>query len=147
LLTDNQLKSTIILDLGTVKKLAEVIVNGKSIEILWKPPFKTDITAMLRIGSNKIEVKVTNTWWNRMVGDEQLPDDLVWGKRIKYAGDNDYRETPLLEIPKWVWTGEQRPSKERVTFSTWKYAYKDSPLEQSGLIGPVKLLLVEINSP
>ncbi len=141
--TDQQLKSTIILDLGTVRNLAEVIVNNVSAGVLWNPPFVSDITSLLKPGKNSLTVKVTNTWWNRMVGDEQLPEDLKWGKKIPYHGAGDYRGYPLLEIPEWVWSGEERPSKDRVTFSTWKYVEKDSPLEPSGLIGPVKLLIAE----
>jgi hypothetical protein len=141
-ITAEQLQSKLILDLGNVKKIAEVLVNNVAIDTLWKPPFKTDLTAYLRAGNNQLTVKITNTWWNRMVGDEQLPEDLRWGKRIKYS-ENDYRETPLLEIPSWVWTGAQRPSKDRVTFSTWKYVQKDSTLEPAGLIGPVKILVAE----
>ncbi|RZJ89779.1 MAG: hypothetical protein EOO20_10025, partial [Chryseobacterium sp.] len=138
----DQLKGHVVLDLGTVKKLAEVIVNDIPVQVLWKPPFKVDVSTYLKHGNNKIEIKVTNTWWNRMVGDEQLPEDLIWGNRIKYA-EGDYRETPLKEIPSWVWTGAQRPSKDRVTFSTWKYVNKKSALEEGGLIGPVQLLITD----
>lgn len=73
-----------------------------------------------------------------MVGDEQLPEDLKWGARIDSR--NGY---PLKEIPEWVWSGAQRPSKDRVTFTTWKFIEKNSPLEPAGLIGPVKLELAE----
>lgn len=134
----DQLKSNIILDLGLVRNLAEVYVNNIAAATLWKPPFKTDITALLKPGQNSIKVKITNTWWNRMVGDEQLPEDLKWGARIDSR--NGY---PLKEIPEWVWSGAQRPSKDRVTFTTWKFIEKNSPLEPAGLIGPVKLELAE----
>jgi len=130
-----QLKNKVVLDLGLVRNLAEVLVNGKEAGILWKPPFRTDITSLLKPGENNIQVKITNTWWNRMVGDEQLPEDLKWGAHI----DNRFGY-PLKEIPKWVWSGEQRPSKDRVTFTTWKFVEKNSPLVPSGLIGPVKLV-------
>ncbi|WP_187774913.1 glycosyl hydrolase [Pedobacter sp. BS3] len=141
-LAKKQLQSNVILDLGKVRNLAEVLVNNVSAGVLWKPPFKADITSLLKPGKNTLTVKVTNTWWNRMVGDEQLPEDLKWGKKTLYAG-NDYKGYHLIEIPKWVWNGEQRPSKDRVTFSTWKYVEKDSPLEPSGLIGPVNILFAE----
>jgi alpha-L-rhamnosidase/Glycosyl hydrolases family 2, sugar binding domain len=59
------------LDLGDVENLAEVIVNGKDLGILWKTPFKVDVTSALRPGSNQIEVKVTNLWVNRLIGDQQ----------------------------------------------------------------------------
>jgi hypothetical protein len=59
------------LNLGDVKNIAEVIVNGKSLGIVWKQPFSVDITSALKAGENKIEVKVTNLWVNRLIGDSQ----------------------------------------------------------------------------
>jgi hypothetical protein len=65
----------LVLDLGTVDDLADVSVNGTPIETLWKPPFKTDITAALKPGDNQLEIKVTNEWNNRIMGDRALPAD------------------------------------------------------------------------
>ncbi len=59
------------IDLGDVKNLAEVIVNGKSLGIVWKKPFRVDVTTALKTGENKIEIKVTNLWVNRLIGDAQ----------------------------------------------------------------------------
>jgi hypothetical protein len=59
------------LDLGVVKDLAEVAVNGKYIGILWKTPFKADITSALKPGSNQLVIGVTNLWVNRLIGDQQ----------------------------------------------------------------------------
>ena len=59
------------LDLGNVKNLAEVIVNGKSLGIVWKQPFRVNITTALKTGENKIEIKVTDLWVNRLIGDAQ----------------------------------------------------------------------------
>ena len=59
------------LDLGDVENLAEVIVNGRSLGIVWKQPFRIDITGALKAGENKIEIKVTNLWVNRLIGDAQ----------------------------------------------------------------------------
>lgn len=61
----------ILLDLGDVKNLAEVTINGKNAGILWKKPFQTDISNHLKIGKNTIEIKVVNSWVNRLVGDMQ----------------------------------------------------------------------------
>ncbi|MES1219848.1 MAG: glycosyl hydrolase [Bacteroidota bacterium] len=59
------------LNLGDVKNLAEVMVNGKSAGILWRKPFRVNITGLLKKGENKIEIKVTNLWVNRLIGDAQ----------------------------------------------------------------------------
>jgi flagellin-like hook-associated protein FlgL len=61
----------IILDLGDVKNLAEVSINGKNAGTLWKKPFQTDISTHLIVGKNTIEIKVVNSWVNRLVGDMQ----------------------------------------------------------------------------
>ncbi|HWV33669.1 MAG TPA: glycosyl hydrolase, partial [Dyadobacter sp.] len=59
------------LDLGDVKNLAEVVVNGKNVGNIWKKPFRIEVTDALKQGSNSIQVKVTNTWVNRLIGDAQ----------------------------------------------------------------------------
>lgn len=60
-----------VLDLGDVKNLAEVIVNGKNVGIVWKKPFRLDITDALKSGTNTVQIKVTNLWVNRLIGDAQ----------------------------------------------------------------------------
>jgi hypothetical protein len=67
--------TAIWLDLGQVKEMARVLVNGKEAGILWKPPFKTDIRAHLQPGENTLEVHVVNTWTNRLIGDLFLPEE------------------------------------------------------------------------
>lgn len=59
------------LDLGNVKNLAEVSVNGKPLGILWTQPFRVDMTSALKAGTNSLEVKVINGWANRIIGDRQ----------------------------------------------------------------------------
>ena len=115
------------LDLGRVKNLAEVFVNGKSLGILWKPPFRVNLTGMAQPGKNKLEIKITNLWPNRLIGDEQLPDDRQWnGKR-------------LAKWPQWVLDGKPSPTG-RFTFTTWHHWTKDDALLESGLLGPVQLI-------
>ena len=63
------------LDLGAVKNFAEVSLNGQDFGVLWKPPFRVNVTAAAKPGVNKLVVKVTNLWPNRLIGDEQLPPD------------------------------------------------------------------------
>jgi hypothetical protein len=59
------------LDLGDVKNLAQVVVNGKQLGIVWKTPFRVDVTDVMKPGVNAVEVKVTNLWVNRLIGDQQ----------------------------------------------------------------------------
>ncbi len=61
------------LDLGVVRDLAEVRVNGHALGILWKPPYRVDVTNALRSGENQFEIKVTNEWTNRLLGDRAAP--------------------------------------------------------------------------
>jgi hypothetical protein len=71
--TPNLQKGASILDLGEVKNIAEVTLNGKSVGTVWKKPFKLDISSAIKAGENTIEVRVTNLWVNRLIGDAQ-PD-------------------------------------------------------------------------
>jgi hypothetical protein len=61
------------LDLGGVKNLAEVTINGKSLGLVWKTPFRLDATTALKPGANRLEIKVISLWANRIIGDHQ-PD-------------------------------------------------------------------------
>ncbi|MGP8259129.1 MAG: glycosyl hydrolase [Acidobacteriaceae bacterium] len=61
------------IDLGKVRDIAEVKVNGKSVGLTWAPPYHLDVTAALKPGANKLEIAVTNEWTNRLIGDRLLP--------------------------------------------------------------------------
>jgi hypothetical protein len=63
----------VMLELGTVRDLAEVMVNGKSSGTVWAPPYTVDVTEELKPGVNEVEVKVTNEFTNRIMGDRLLP--------------------------------------------------------------------------
>ena len=80
------------LDLGSVKNLAEVIVNGKPLGIVWKAPFRVDVTDALKAGANAIEIKVTNLWVNRLIGDAQ-PDAT---QKFTYTTQKFYRANSPL---------------------------------------------------
>ncbi len=125
------------LDLGTVKNVAEVKVNGTSLPLMWLPPFRADVTSLLRAGSNRLEIQVTNLWVNRLIGDEQEPEDLEWTAPIRLGSIESGRA--LLRVPSWIDDPAERPSKGRITFATFKYYKKDSALPPSGLIGPVSI--------
>ena len=119
------------LDLGAVKNFAEVSLNGENFGVLWKPPFRVNLTAAAKPGANKLVVKVTNLWPNRLIGDEQLPADREWdGKQLK-------------QWPQWFLDGKPSPTG-RLTFTTWHHWTKDAPLLESGLLGPVTLRTAEM---
>ncbi len=59
------------LDLGDVKNIAEVFLNGQNLGTVWKTPFLVNATDALKKGNNQLEIKVTNTWVNRLIGDAQ----------------------------------------------------------------------------
>jgi len=119
--------AVLVLDLGSVRELARVSLNGKDLGVLWKPPFRVDITAAAKPGANALEVQVTNLWPNRLIGDEQLPPDAEYNPG-----------SSLKAWPEWLLKGEPRPSG-RIAFTTWQHWQKDSPLLESGLLGPVTL--------
>jgi hypothetical protein len=80
------------IDLGDVKNLAEVFVNGKSLGVVWHSPYRVDATAALKPGANEITIKVTNAWVNRLIGDQQ-PD----ATKYTFADVKPYRaNSPLL---------------------------------------------------
>jgi hypothetical protein len=83
----------VLIDLGEVKNMAEVIVNGKNLGVLWKLPFRTDITDALVKGRNTVVLNVTNLWPNRIIGDLQ-PDAK---EKITYTAMPFYQaDSPLL---------------------------------------------------
>jgi hypothetical protein len=118
------------LDLGSVKNFAEVSLNGTPFGVLWKPPFRVNVTGAGHPGKNSLQIKVTNLWPNRLIGDEQLPDDRSWkGKQ-------------LADWPQWVLEGKPSPTG-RLTFTTWHHWTKDDKLLESGLIGPVTIKVAD----
>lgn len=123
-----------ILDLGKVKNLAVVRINGKTAGTLWTAPFRIDITSFIKKGTNSIEFDVTNLWLNRMVGDEFEPEDIEWSE-AKRAGAG----RSMLKVPEWLEKGTPRPSKNRKTVVVYKFFTTNEPLLESGLIGPVTI--------
>ncbi len=80
------------IDLGDVKNLAEVLVNGKSLGVAWHTPYRVDATSALKPGANEVVVKVTNAWVNRLIGDQQ-----PGATKYTYADVKPYKaESPLL---------------------------------------------------
>ena len=124
------------LDLGRVCEIAEPTLNDRDLGILWKPPFRAEITDILRAGVNVLEVRVTNLWPNRLIGDEQLPSDCEWVvPAISYTGWGEV----IDHWPQWLLENKPSPTG-RVAFTTWKHWEKNDPLLESGLLGPVRIL-------
>jgi hypothetical protein len=83
----------LFLDLGSVKNLARVHLNGQELGILWKEPFRIEITGAAQSGVNRLQIEVTNLWPNRMIGDAYLPVH----QRITWASYSPYgKGSPLL---------------------------------------------------
>ncbi|MCR8556723.1 glycoside hydrolase family 2 [Mucilaginibacter sp. BJC16-A38] len=64
-----------VIDLGMAKDIAKITVNGIEVGGVWTPPYLLDITRALKPGENKLEIKIVNTWTNRLMGDKLLPAD------------------------------------------------------------------------
>jgi len=86
-----------ILDLGSVKNLAEVTVNGQKVAVLWKAPFKCDISEAVKEGTNTLEVKVTCLWPNRLIGDAQPgAKPITYIGMAFYTANDQLSQTGLL---------------------------------------------------
>ena len=128
------------LDLGRVAVIAEAKLNGRDLGILWKPPFRVDITEALQAGANELTVNVVNLWPNRLIGDDMLPPDCDWIPN--YHPGNPVPPTHgwvLARWPQWLLEGKPSPTGH-VTFAAWKLWFKDDPLMESGLLGPVQIV-------
>ena len=108
------------LDLGQVYVMAEVILNGKNLGLLWNAPYDVDITKAARTGENNLEIRLTNQWVNRLIGDARLPEDKV---------QNGW--------PEWMQHPDVPRQSGRTTFVAFKFWNADSELLPAGLLGPV----------
>jgi hypothetical protein len=97
------------LDLGEVREIAQVVLNGRDLGILWKPPFRADITEAARPGENRLVVRVTNFWPNRIIGDLALPEDRrVTRTNIrKFEPDSPLLPSGLIGPVRLLTTAEQ----------------------------------------
>lgn len=86
------------MDLGDVKNIAEVFVNGKSLGIIWEHPFQVNVTAALHPGTNTVVVKVTNLWVNRLIGDVQpgVKKKITYTSIPFYQADSKLQTSGLL---------------------------------------------------
>jgi hypothetical protein len=121
------------LDLGRVEAIAELMVNGKDLGIIWKPPYRRDITQAVKPGKNQISVKVTNLWRNRLIGDAFIRG---YDRRAKAAA---MKKSPY-EVPDWVKEGAVDPEPKASSFTVYPFLSSGETPVESGMLGPVRLL-------
>jgi hypothetical protein len=110
----------LFIDLGQIKNLARVKLNGKDLGVVWTAPWRVEIPPGLLQKQNKLEIEVANLWPNRLIGDASISDD---GPRNG-------------KWPEWLLKGQPRKSK-RYTFTSFNPYNKNTKLLSSGLMGPV----------
>lgn len=106
----------IYLDLGNLSKVGKVWLNGKSLGVVWAKPYRMEITDILQPGDNILEVEVANTWSNRLTGD------AITGQEF---------------------TNTNIPSTNIDGLNKTRLPWKDVPLIESGLFGPVTIEFIE----
>ncbi len=130
-LQSKQENMRLYLDLGQVAIMAHVTLNGKELGTLWRTPFRMEVTDALQVGENILDIKITNLWVNRQIGDEFLPED-----------SDRHANGTLKSWPQWVMENKPSPTG-RTSFTTYRlWTRNDVPIE-SGLLGPVQLLAVQ----
>jgi len=105
-------KESIVLDLGDLRDVAEVFVNGKSAGILWKKPYQVDVTELVKPGTNQLKIEIVNMWSNRLTGD------MLSDPKDRFCKTNH----PYMKTE--VWPGGDEPYK----------------LQTAGLLGPVTII-------
>ena len=125
-----------LLDLGAVHDLATVTLNGQPLGTWWTPPFRGDVTALLRPGRNTLEVEVRNRWVNRLMGDDRLPQDIEYQQKLKTGRSWGI----IAKFPEWMHDAAKIAARPRRTFTTYQTYYKpEHILPVSGLLGPVEI--------
>lgn len=101
------------IELGEVKDvgMASVQLNGIDLGVVWCPPFRVDISKAIKVGENTLEVMVVNSWRNRLIGDNKLPEEKRLTSTNIEVLDRDH------DIVRTKWE-----------------------LEESGLLGPVRIV-------
>ena len=138
-----------VLDLGDVRDVAEVFLDGERIGALWHAPYRIEPPRSVKPGRHALKVRVTNAWTNRLIGDEKEPDDCVLSKKMLGFGvqlvqsEGKTRDIPLgravIAIPEEIRANKPR-KVARYTFSSWHYILSDKDLRPAGLLGQVKLI-------
>ncbi|MDR1816862.1 MAG: hypothetical protein LBR07_01470, partial [Puniceicoccales bacterium] len=143
--TTGALPRRLLLDLGEVREFAEVTLNGTPLPVQWKIVKELDVTGIARAGENVLEIRVTNLWPNRLIGDERqyppVPGRIKKGERVANAR---WRAGEFKQWPAWLYDGKKfndipDPSG-RHTFVAKSLYLATDPLLPSGLLGPVRFL-------
>jgi hypothetical protein len=121
----------IFLDLGEVRNIAQVRLNGKDLGVVWTAPWRVDVTAIATREGNELEIDVVNLWPNRLIGDGLLPKE----RRFTRTNVRTY-DTPHPVF---------RYSDTEVTRGKTEFSDVTPDLLRSGLLGPVTLL-AEVDS-
>ena len=116
------------LDLGDVRELVRVTLNGQDLGCLWEAPYRVSVAGALKAGANVLTLTVYNTWPNRLIGDAI----------VRKAGAV---EPSMHGVPDWVTAGKAESGTGIQTWSNFADAWSaDEPLRPAGLLGPVRLL-------
>ncbi|NLE60823.1 MAG: hypothetical protein GX616_20955 [Planctomycetes bacterium] len=88
----------VYLDLGKLKNVAEVRLNGKDLGVVWTAPWHVEITAAVRPTGNELEIDIVNLWPNRLIGDARLPENtrLTVTNVKKFKPDSPLMPSGLL---------------------------------------------------
>ena len=137
------------IDLGDVRDVAEVFLDGERIGALWHAPYRIELPRKLKPGRHVLKVRVTNAWTNRLIGDEKEPDDCILSKKMLGFGvrmvqsEGVKRDIPhgraVIAIPEEILANKPR-KVARYAFSSWRYILSDKDLRPAGLLGQVKLV-------
>ena len=111
------------LNLGVVHDMARVKLNGKELGVVWCAPWRIEISKVIKIGNNQLEIEVANRWMNRLIGDKQPADANL----------------RTLDCPPGF-LDSKKLKAGRYTFSTHDAYNAKSSLVPSGLLGPVQIL-------
>jgi len=88
----------VFIDAGKVANLASVYVNGISCGVIWTAPYRIDVTKAIHPGKNELRIEVTNTWFNRLKGDQLLPEKerITWTNAPFWTKDKPLLPAGLL---------------------------------------------------
>jgi len=93
------------IDLGRFTAMAKVSVNGTYVGGLWTAPYQLDITKMIKAGENELKIEVVNTWVNRLIGDQRLPEKerQTWCPYNPYKAESQLQPSGLFGSVEILW--------------------------------------------